>query len=570
MKNPDDRTSPFLDPDSGMSYEELREAWSWERAEAALDGLPGGLGLNMAYEMVDRHVTAGRGAAPAFILLNGDQRRVVTYAELEVLSNKVANVLTDLGVGRGDRVFGLMGRRLELYLTALGALKAGAVFCPLFSSFGPEPVRARLDLGDARTLVTTDLLYRRKVESIRDAVPSLEQILLVRTDAAGEKAQGVADFQALADAAGDRFEIGSTDPDSPALLHFTSGTTGTPKGALHVHRAVVAHHATARVALGLRPDDVYWCTADPGWVTGISYGLVAPLTVGAAAVVDEQEFDAAGWYRTLARERVNVWYTAPTAIRMLQRFGTELPHGDDFEALRHIASVGEPLEPEAVRWGIETFGHPFHDTWWQTETGAIMLANLPGPDVRPGSMGRPLPGIDAAPVHRHDTGIEILGDESEVGELALRTGWPSMFRDYLGDPDRYQKCFADGWYLSGDLVRRDRDGYFWFVGRADDAIQSAGHLIGPFEIESVMMEHPAVADAAAFGRSDPVAFEIVCVAVVLRREQTATEELRADLLGHARRRLGPAVAPRDITFHAELPKTPSGKKIRRALRSQRA
>jgi acetyl-CoA synthetase len=572
MTTHDDHELSLLDIDSGMSYEELRAAWSWERAEAALDGLPGGLGLNMAHEMVDRHTRAGRGDVPAFILLNGERRRLVSYSELEVLSNRVANVLTDLGIGTGDRVFGLMGRRLELYTTALGALKTGAVFCPLFSSFGPEPVRARLDLGNAKALVTTDLLYRRKVESIRNLVSSLEHVLLVGTsgtETVFETPADALDFQGLADAAGDRFEIGETDPDAPALLHFTSGTTGTPKGALHVHRAIVAHNATARVALDLRPSDVYWCTADPGWVTGISYGLVAPLTAGASAVVDEQEFEAARWYQILAGERVNVWYTAPTAIRMLRRVGSEAARGYSFDALRHMASVGEPLEPEAVLWGVETFGRPFHDTWWQTETGAIMLANLPGTEVRPGSMGRPLPGVDAATVLRHESEIEILDDDSKVGELALRIGWPSMFRDYLGDPERYRHCFLDDWYLSGDLVRRDDEGYFWFVGRADDAIQSAGHLIGPFEIESVLMEHPAVADAAAFGKADPVAFEIVCAAVVLQKGREASEELRAELVGHARRRLGPAVAPREITFQPELPKTPSGKKMRRALRGER-
>jgi acetyl-CoA synthetase len=380
---------------------------------------------------------------------------------------------------------------------------------------------------------------------------------------------GTHDFHGLLAAAADRYVIGPTAPEDTALLHFTSGTTGTPKGAVHVHDAVVAHHVTARYALDLHPDDVFWCTADPGWVTGTSYGIIAPLTLGVTSIVDEAEFDAERWYRILQDERVSVWYTAPTAIRMLMKAGVELAHKFDTRALRFLASVGEPLNPEAVLWGQEALGHPFHDNWWQTETGGIMIANFAAMDVRPGSMGRPLPGVEAAVVRKAGADrVEVLEAPDVQGELALRPGWPSMFRGYLGEPARYAKCFAGGWYLTGDLARRDADGYFWFVGRADDVIKTSGHLIGPFEVESVLMEHPAVAEAGVIGKPDPVAMEVVKAFVSLKAGCTPTPELRRELLAHARTRLGAVVAPREIDFQPSLPKTRSGKIMRRLLKAR--
>jgi acetyl-CoA synthetase len=332
---------------------------------------------------------------------------------------------------------------------------------------------------------------------------------------------------------------------------------------------VVAHHITGRYALDLHPGDVFWCTADPGWVTGTSYGIIAPLTNGVTSIVDEAEFDAERWYRTLQDQRVTVWYTAPTAIRMLMKAGAELAHKFDTSALRFLASVGEPLNPEAVLWGQEALGRPFHDNWWQTETGGIMIANFAAMDVRPGSMGRPLPGVDAAIVKKvGDDRVDVIEAPGVQGELALRAGWPSMFRDYLGEPARYQKCFVNGWYLTGDLARCDADGYFWFVGRADDVIKTSGHLVGPFEVESVLMEHPAVAEAGVIGKPDPVAMEIVKAFVSLRAGRTPTPELRRELLAHARTRLGAVVAPKEIDFLPSLPRTRSGKIMRRLLKAR--
>jgi acetyl-CoA synthetase len=354
-----------------------------------------------------------------------------------------------------------------------------------------------------------------------------------------------------------------------ALLHFTSGTTGRPKGAVHVHAAVVAHHITGQLALDLHADDIFWCTADPGWVTGTSYGIISPLTNGATLIVDQAEFDAERWYRILQDQKVTVWYTAPTAIRMLMKAGAAIAKRYDLSKLRLLASVGEPLNPEAVVWGVEAFGKPFHDNWWQTETGGIMISNFPAMDVKPGSMGRPLPGIAAGIVERQDGGVmREITEPMVMGELALRPGWPSMMRGYLDEEERYRKCFVGGWYLTGDLAMRDEEGYYWFVGRADDVIKSAGHLIGPFEVESALMEHPAVAEAGVIGIPESTAGEMVKAFVALKNGVEASEGLRKELLGHARSRLGPAVAPKDIAFRQNLPKTRSGKIMRRLLKAR--
>ncbi|MDJ0983650.1 MAG: acetate--CoA ligase [Kiloniellales bacterium] len=554
-------------PPEMPSYDAACQSFGWAQARAALDGLTGGRGLNIAHEAVDRHAKGPRGQRIALCWLGKDgTRREFSYIELARLSKRFANVLRDLGVGKGDTVFTLLGRVPALYATALGTLKNGSVFCPLFSAFGPEPIQSRMEIGAAKVLVTTPQLYARKVRGLHAALPKLEHVLLVGGD--GSEA-GCLGFEQTLETAAEDFLIPPTDAEDRALLHFTSGTTGRPKGALHVHEAVVVHAASARFALDLGPDDVYWCTADPGWVTGTSYGIIAPLAVGATLVVDEAEFEPERWYRILQDEKVRVWYTAPTAIRMLMKIGADLPRRFDLSALRFAASVGEPLNPEAVVWGQEVLGRPFHDTWWQTETGGIMLANFAAMDIKPGSMGRPLPGIEAAIVRRLEPGgLEVIEEPDRDGELALKSGWPSMFRGYLNEEARYRQCFTEGWYLSGDLARRDAEGYFWFLGRADDMIKSAGHLIGPFEVESALMEHPAVAEAGAIGKPDPVAMETVKAFVALKPGIRPSDDLRREILGLARERLGPAVAPREIAFLDDLPKTRSGKIMRRLLKAR--
>ncbi|MBX9792635.1 MAG: acetate--CoA ligase [Pirellulales bacterium] len=550
-------------------YDEARRRFSWSQARADLVGPEPGRGLNIAHVAVDRHAAGPAGDCLAIrYLAKSGAVEDVSYNRLRALTNRFANVLKSLGVAKGDRVYVLAGRIPELYLAALGAWKHGSVFCPLFSAFGSEPIRARLTIGASRVLVTTATLYERKVAALRAALPALEHVLLVGDDGATTAVPGTHDLRSLLEAASDEFSLAATEPNDVALLHFTSGTTGTPKGAIHVHEAVVAHHATGRLALDLRPGDVFWCTADPGWVTGTSYGIIAPLTNGVTSIVDEGDFDAERWYRILQDQGVTVWYTAPTAIRMLMKAGVELPRKFDLRKLRFLASVGEPLNPEAVVWGREAFGLPFHDNWWQTETGGIMIANFASMDIRPGSMGRPLPGIEAAIVRKTDEGHVVEVETGAQGELALRPGWPSMFRGYWGDEERYRKCFADGYYLTGDLARRDADGYYWFVGRKDDVIKTSGHLIGPFEVESVLLEHPAVAEAGVIGKPDPVAMEIVKAFVSLKNGFEAGDALRRELLGFARKRLGAVVAPKEIDFRDKLPRTRSGKIMRRLLKAQ--
>ncbi len=550
-------------------YEAGRAAFSWDSVRAALDFLPCG-GLNIAHEAVERHARGEHGDRLAFRFLSEHGQRDLSYAQLSYQTNRFANVLAGLGVGRGERLFVLAGRMPELYIAVLGSMKRGAVVCPLFSAFGPEPIATRMTLGDARVLVTTPALYRHKVAAIRDRLPGLRHVLLVR--APGEARQEIPDtldWEQAMQGASELFDIGPTSADDYALLHFTSGTTGTPKGALHVHGAALTHWMTGKYALDLHPGDIYWCTADPGWVTGTSYGIIAPLLHGVTSIIDEAEFDAERWYRILQEQAVTVWYTAPTAIRMLMRAGPELAGKYAFPALRMVASVGEPLNPEAVWWGEQVLGRVIHDNWWQTETGGIMIANTPGFDVKPGSMGRPLPGIDACIVTRDAQGaVQVAAAPDVVGELALKRGWPSMWRGYLNEEARYLKCFDGELYLTGDLARCDADGYYWFVGRSDDVIKSSGHLVGPFEVESALLEHPAVAEAGVIGKPDPTVGEMIKAFVSLKPGYEGTPALRLELLGHARKRLGAAVAPKEIDFLPALPRTRSGKILRRLLRAR--
>ncbi|MFO1160390.1 MAG: acetate--CoA ligase [Reyranellaceae bacterium] len=548
-------------------YDATCRSFDWSSERRALAGLPDG-GLNIAHEAVTRHVAGGHGTRIALRHIGRDGAVSDTsFAMLDEAASRFANVLESLDVRRGEAVFSLSGRVPALYSAVLGTLKRGAVFCPLFSAFGPEPIRARLAIGRGACLLTTRTLFQRKVSPILDDLPMVRTVLLIDGTPEDERNR-VRSLPRLMEQASAHHRTAATSPEDVALMHFTSGTTGRPKGAVLVHDAVVAQAATARYALDLHQDDIFWCTADPGWVTGMSYGVIAPLVSGVTSIVDEMEFDADRWYSIIERQKVTVWYTAPTAIRMLMKVGREVARKYDLGSLRFLASVGEPLNPEAVVWSKQVFGHPFHDNWWQTETGGIMIANFAALPVKPGSMGKPLPGVEAAIVERTPQGIRVIGDPEIEGELALKAGWPSMFRGYLGEDERYRKCFADGWYLTGDLARRDRDGYYWFIGRSDDVIKTAGHLVGPFEVESALMEHPAVAEAAVIGKPDEVAGNVIKAFVALKAGQEPSAELERDLMAHARRRLGPAVAPREIAFRDNLPKTRSGKIMRRLLRAR--
>ncbi len=552
-----------------LDYESECRNFSWDSVRDELAYLSGG-GLNIGFEAVDRHASGELADKTALIWISGSREQDVrlTYADLLDSTRRFGQVLSDLGVESGDRVFSLCGRVPLLYIGALGALRYGAVFCPLFSAFGPEPIRQRVAAGGGSVLLTTVRNYQRKVAPQRARLPELEHVLLIDARTADDAPDGTRSLPSLMGDVEPRTATPDTRPGNQALLHFTSGTTGQPKGAVHVHEAALMHYASAKYALDLHRDDVFWCTADPGWVTGTSYGIIAPLLHGATMLVDEAEFDAARWYANLAEFSVTVWYTAPTAVRMLMKAGLEPIREHRFPALRFIASVGEPLNPEAVAWGVEAFGMPIHDNWWQTETGGIMIANYAAMTVRPGSMGKPLPGVEAGIVRRVDGAVEEVNEPGRQGELALRPGWPSMFRDYLHQHELYLRSFAHGWYLTGDLARRDADGYYWFVGRVDDVIKTSGHLTGPFEVESVLMEHPAVAEAGVIGIPDETAGEIVKAYVVLHSGYEPGEDLRMELTGFARKRLGAAIAPRRIEFKSGLPKTRSGKIMRRLIKAR--
>lgn len=559
-----------VDPRSDASTREgvTGAAFSWAEVGREL-GVSADGTLNIAHLAVDRHAHLPLAERPAFRFLGVDgSSRTVSYRDLAGLTDRFANVLKSLDVKKGDFVFVLCGRTLDLYVAVLGALKIGAVVSPLFQAFGPEPIGARIAQAGDSVLVTTASAYQRKVAALRADLPRLKHVLLVDDLGLGGIA-GTQDLNALLRLAPDTPALVPTRAEDPALLHFTSGTTGTPKGAIHVHGAVLSHFATARSALDLQLADIFWCTADPGWVTGMTYGIIAPLVLGVTSIVDEAEFAPARWIHILANERVNVWYTAPTAIRMLMRADPELFAGQQFPALRFIASVGEALNPEAVWWGQNVLGRPIHDNWWQTETGCIVIANTAAQDIKPGSMGRPLPGFLAHVVQRQPgNGVELIRTPDTVGELALEAGWPSMFRAYLDQPVRYGECFAGKLYLTGDLVRCDADGYYWFVGRRDDVIKTAGHLIGPVEVENVLMEHPSIAEAGVIGKPDPLVGEGIKAFVVLKHDVLATESLRLELIAHARRRLGANLAPKEIAFATDLPHTRSGKIMRRLLKAR--
>ena len=550
-------------PPNLADYDSLRSSWDWDELWAELD-TPDGL-VNQAHECIDRHAAGERANKLALIWQSqGLEVEEYTFADLKRETDRAANALRSVGIEKGDRVFFLSDRIPELYFGFFGALKLGALAAPLFSAFGPEPISERVGRAEGKAMITTPKLLS-KVNAIRDNLPSLEHVIIMDGREEHELADTDISWSALIADASDEFEIEKTGPEDWSVMHFTSGTTGLPKGAAHVHNTVVSHYATGKYVMDFQEEDIYWCTADPGWVTGTSYGMFAPWSNGITQVIDEGGFGARRWYETITRFKVSIWYTAPTAIRLLMRSGASAARAHDLSSLRYVMSVGEPLNPEGVVWGLDAFDLPIHDNWWQTETGAIMIANYPSMPIRPGSMGRPFPGIHAAIID--DAGNEMTEPMAE-GQLALRPGWPSMFRTYWNDEERYDSRFQMGWYLTGDKAKRDADGYFWFVGRDDDVINTAGHLVSPFEVESALIEHEAVAEAGVIGKPDAIAMEVVKAFVTLNDGVEETPQLMRELNRHCRARLGPAVAPREIQVIEVLPKTRSGKIMRRLLKAR--
>jgi acetyl-CoA synthetase len=544
-------------------YQNIREKFSWDKIANELDWFDNEH-INIAHVTIDSHLITDRINKKALIWEGKKgEFEEYTFSDLSRLSNKFANVLTqELGIKKGDRVFFFLERVPEIYIGILGTLKAGGIIGPLFSAFGPDAVKDRLADSEAKVLITSPAL-KKKIVDVFPELPALKNIILVQRGRGKTDSEDLS-YEELMAKASESFDVFKTHKEDYAIMHYTSGTTGKPKGAVHAHEAILGHYATGKYVLDLQKDDIYWCTADPGWVTGTSYGMFGPWSNGVTQAVYEGGFSAKRWYKFLEEREVTIWYTAPTAIRMLMKAGDELPGNYGFDSLRNLYSVGEPLNPEAVIWGEKIFGKPFHDNWWQTETGSIMIANYPIQDIKPGSMGRAFPGIEAGIVDDDFNDLPY----GEEGNLVLRPGWPSMFRTYWKKEELYQSRFKNEWYITGDKAKRDEEDYFWFVGRADDVINTAGHLVGPFEVESVLIEHPAVAEAGVIGKPDPIAMEVVKAFVSLKVGYEQTEELRRDIHKFAMKRLSSAVAPREIEFTDSLPKTRSGKIMRRLLKAK--
>jgi len=533
------------------NYEKIYHSFSWKDAEKEIAWFPGKK-LNAAYNAIDRNVLGPRKNKIALYWQgeNGEKKKF-TFFELFLLSNQFANFLKSLGVKRGDRVFFFLPRMPELYFGFLGALKIGAVAGTLFAAFGPQALFDRLKNSAAKFLITNKKLYPR-VEKIEKQLPELKKIILVEN------------LDRLLNRMSIKLRLSRMDPTEPAFILYTSGTTGKPKGVVHSHQAILLEHMTAKWVLDLREDDIYWCTADPGWVTGIAYEILGSWSNGASTLVYEGRFDPSKWYQLIEDYQVSVWYTAPTAIRMLAAANSGLVKKFDLSSLRHLTSVGEPLNPEAVYWGLKAFDLPFHDNWWQTETGGILIANYPCLDIKPGSMGKPIPGIIAEIVNDKGKKLSV----GKIGNLAIKPPWPSMMKAIWRRPQKFKSYFVGGWYITGDLAYKDKDGYFWFVGRADDVIKTAGERVGPFEVESSLLEHPAVAEAGVIGKPDPIRGEIIKAFVALKPSWKPSEALKKKLQDYVKTHLAGHAYPREIEFIEKLPKTKSGKIVRRILKAK--
>ncbi|MHC0037341.1 acetate--CoA ligase [Pseudoneobacillus sp. C159] len=540
-------------------YAETYKRFDWKETEKQFSWSETGL-VNMAFEAIDRHAATYRKNKVALYYRDGVRTEKYTFKEMKEYSNQAGNVLKSYGdVEKGDRVFIFMPRSPELYFTVLGAIKLGAIVGPLFEAFMEGAVRDRLEDSGAKVLVTTpELLDRVPVKDL----PELKTIFLVG-DGIVEDGKYF-DFNKRLKDASKELKIEWVERTDGMILHYTSGSTGKPKGVLHVHNAMIQQYQTAKWVLDLKDEDVYWCTADPGWVTGTSYGIFGPWLTGTSNVIVGGRFKPETWYQVIEDYGVTVWYSAPTAFRMLMGAGDEVIKKFNLKSLRHILSVGEPLNPEVVRWGMKVFHLRIHDNWWMTETGAQLISNYPCMEIKPGSMGKPIPGVKAAIVD--DQGNEL--PPYRMGNLAIKKGWPSMMYTIWNNPAKYESYFMPGdWYVSGDSAYMDEDGYFWFQGRVDDVIMTSGERVGPFEVESKLVEHPAIAEAGVIGKPDPVRGEIIKAFVALREGYEATEELKEEIRQFVKKGLAAHAAPREIDFRDKLPKTRSGKIMRRVLKA---
>ncbi len=546
------------------TYEDAFRSFDWSMASKEIGYGDKGM-FNIGYYCSDRICELGHGQKLALIheRFSGETRKY-TFNDLRIYSNNAAQLLTRIGLNVGDRVCLFMDRIPELYFAFLGVLKMGGVAQPLFSAFGEEALEMRLHDAGTRAVFTT-LKYVDRVRHIRRNLPELQWIVVLDAGDARLE-QGEVSFAMESVRGSEDFVVHPVGPEFPSVLHYTSGTTGKPKGALHVHSSIISQYITTRWVLDVTPEDIYWCTADPGWVTGTSYGIIGPWSIGVTQIIYDGRFSSSAWYGIIEKHKATIWYTAPTAIRLLMRDGLDPVRRADLSTLRHLVSVGEPLNAEAVIWSGKAFGRPFHDSFWQTETGSIVISNFPGMPIKPGSMGKPFPGIVAGVVDEKT--LEPVRASGTVGLIALRPGWPSMFRTYWNNTATYEGKFKNGWYICGDKASVDGDGYFWFVGRDDDVINTGGHLVGPFEIESALLEHPAVAESAAVGKPDLINMEVVKAFIALKPGYTPSAELTLSIMNFVRKRLSSMAMPQDIEYVDALPKTRSGKIMRRLLRAK--
>ncbi len=542
-----------------ISEDQRDTAFSWETFIEEFNRRSDGK-TNMAYECVDRHVEEGRGEKIALHYIDDSQDIKIRYNELKKTTDQWAAVLKKHGVKKGDFVFVFLPKHHHCHIAMLAAIKLGAIVGPLFEAFMSDAVRDRINDCEGTFLITDEELYKRVP---REDLPSLHTVFL--TDAEGENGE-ISLPKELKNVENTESQIEWVDPEHGLNIHYTSGSTGKPKGIIHAHRAMVQQYLTGRWVLDIQEDDVYWCTAHPGWVTGTVYGVFAPLLNGATIVVHGGRFKAETWYETLQKTGVTVWYSAPTAFRMLMAKGNQLPEHYDLSKLRHILSVGEPLNPEVIFWGKNVLGKRIHDTWWMTETGAQLIVNLPTEPIKPGSMGKAFPGITAT----------VLDEEGKelppyaVGHLAIKAPWPAIMREVWQNPEKYNSYFSWGeWYVSGDLAIKDEDDYIFFQGRSDDMINSSGERIGPFEVESKLIEHKAVVEAGVIGKPDPIRGEIVKAFIVLKDGFSESKELLEEIRIFVRGELAAHAAPREIEIVEELPKTKiSGKILRRELKAR--
>ncbi|WP_174732585.1 acetate--CoA ligase [Mesobacillus harenae] len=543
------------------NYEEQSKSFSWKEAERNFSWHTTG-NVNMAYECIDRHVDEGRGDRVALHYLNGEEEYKLTFSEVKEKTDQLARVLKKHGVQSGDVVFIFLPKHPDCYLAMIAAVKVGAIAGPLFEAFMEEAIRDRISDCEGRFLISDPELVKRVP---KQDLPCLEKVFIT-----GEPddcdANEISLNQELAETNTTGSPIEWVGLEAPLNIHYTSGSTGKPKGIIHAHRAMIQQYQTGKWVLDLKEDDVYWCTAHPGWVTGTVYGIFAPWLNGAAVVVNGGRFNADSWYSVIEKAKVTVWYSAPTAFRMLKAEGNKLLQQYNLNSLRHILSVGEPLNPEVITWGVESLGKRIHDTWWMTETGAQLIVNLPSQAIKPGSMGRPIPGIKAAVLD--DNGNPL--PSGEIGHLGIKASWPSMMKEVWKNPEKFSTYFPfKDWYVSGDLAYQDEDGYIFFQGRSDDMINSSGERIGPFEVESKLIEHEAVAEAGVIGKPDPVRGEIVKAYIVLKKGFVENELLLADITRFVKQKLAAHAAPREIEILEELPKTPiSGKILRRELKKR--